>query len=142
MAEAALLGIISADASSLYEQGIRASFEFEEAEGVDEYIAAHPLPADKEQALYEVRMQRWIAGFLTDSIEAWSDWRRTNTPAMKLTEYQTESNGGHTVLPYRHTYESTDIDRNPDEYKKAIDAYCGGRDERWDRVWWDVAPNE
>ena len=141
-AEAALLGIISADASSLYEQGIRASFEFEGAEGVDEYIAAHPLPSDTAQALYEVRMQRWMAGFLTDSIEAWSDWRRTNVPAMKLTEYQTENNGGHTVLPYRHTFESTDIDRNPEEYKKAIESYCGGRDERWDRVWWDVADNE
>ena len=142
MAEAAQRGWISADASKLYEQGIRASFEFEGAKGVDDYVAAHPLPTTATDAIYEICMQRWIAGFLTDSIEAWSDWRRTNIPAMKLTDYQSESNGGHTVLPYRHTFESTDIDRNPEEYKIAIDKYCGGRDERWDRVWWDVADNE
>lgn len=142
MAEAAQKGLISADASALYEQGIRASFEFEGAEGVDEYIAAHPLPSDNAGAINEICMQRWMAGFLTDAIEAWSDWRRTNIPAMKLTEYQTESNNGHTVLPYRHTFESTDIDRNPDEYKAAIDKNFGGKDERWVRLWWDVADNE
>ena len=140
MAEAATRGWISADAAQLYEQGIRASFEFEGAEGVDDYIAAHPLPSGQD-AVKEICMQRWMAGFLTDSIEAWSDWRRTNIPAMKLSDFQ-QTNNGHTVLPYRLTFEATDKDRNEDMYNDAVSKYLGGNDDRWTRLWWDVAPNE
>ena len=36
----------------------------------------------------------------------------------------------------------TDKERNPDQYEAAVAQYLGGNDDRWSRVWWDVAPNE
>ena len=142
MAEAAELGLISADVASLYEQGIRASFAYEGAKGVDDYIAAHPLPADKEGALHEIRMQRWLAGFECDGIEAWSDWRRTNTPDMPLSAFQKLNYPEHSTLPSRMIYSDTDKERNQEKYEEAVTKFLGGNDDRWARVWWDVAPNE
>ena len=142
IAEAIELGLISGDAKSYYEQGIAASFAYEGADGAEDYIAAHPLPADKEGALKEIRMQRWIAGFMCDGLEAWSDWRRTNVPALELTDFQKLNYVGHTTLPSRMIYSDTDKERNLDSYNAAIKTYFGGVDDRWGRVWWDVASNE
>lgn len=141
MAEAVQRGLIAGDAADLYAKAIKASFAFEETEGADEYIAAHPLPTDNEGAIREICMQRWIAGFMTDCIEAWSDWRRTNIPAMPLTEYQ-QDNLGHTTYPVRFLYSDTDKERNQDQYDAAVDKYLGGNDDQWVRLWWDVTPNE
>ncbi len=142
MAEAVQRGLISGDAAALYEKAIRSSFAFEEADGVDEYIAAHPLPTDNEGAIREISMQRWIAGFMTDCVEVYSDWRRTNIPALPLTDFQRLQHPGHTSMPSRFVYSDTDKERNPDQYKAAVDQYLGGNDDRWARVWWDVTPNE
>jgi len=139
-AEAAQLGWISADPAALYEAGIKASFEYEGAEGVDEYIAAHPLPASKDEALAEIVTQRWLAGFLTDGIEAWSDWRRYNIPYMPLTEYQRTQCGG-TTYPYRMVYYNNDIQTNKESYEAMVKANFPKGDDRWSRIWWDVADN-
>jgi len=139
-AEAATLGWISASASSLYEAGIKASFEFEGASGVDDYIAAHPLPSSKSEALTEIVTQRFLAGFLTDGIEAWSDWRRYNIPYNPLTDFQKDECGGKTY-PYRMQYYDTDITTNQESYETAVKTYFNGNDDRWERVWWDVADN-
>ena len=87
-------------------------------------------------------MQRWIAGFMTDCISTWSDWRRTNIPEMPLTEYQVLNHPGHTTYPVRFLYSSTDSERNPEQYKAAVSKYLGGNDDQWVRLWWDVTPNE
>ena len=141
MAEAAQRGWISADAKTLYEEAIKASFAYEGAAGVDEYIAAHPLPTGND-AIREICMQRWLAGFMCDGLEAWADWRRTNVPALELTDFQKLNYVGHTTLPSRMIYSDTDKERNQEQYDAAIAKYYGGNDDRWGRVWWDVAPNE
>lgn len=155
-AEAAKLGWISANANELYEAGIRASFEFSGAEDVDNYIAAHPLPSGRDEALKEIVMQRWLAGFLTDGIETWSDWRRYNIPYLPLTDHQKETTG-HKTYPYRFMYYSTESELNAANYKMTLHKYYGAPDpatetednpikwanydSRWSRVWWDVADN-
>ena len=138
-AEAAQRGWISADPAKLYADGIRASFEFEGVEGADAYIAAHPLPADNAGAIREILMQRWFAGFMTNGVEIWSDWRRTNVPALPLTDFQLNSIPGKTY-PTRLAYGS-DMDSNPHERDKAVQATWGGDDSPWQRLWWDVADN-
>lgn len=142
IAEAIQKGLVSGNAAEYYEKGIRASFTFEGADGADEYVAAHPLPADNEGAIKEICMQRWIAGFMTDCISTWSDWRRTNIPEMPLTEYQVLNHPGHTTYPVRFLYSSTDSERNPKQYEAAVSKYLGGNDDQWVRLWWDVTPNE
>lgn len=139
-AEAAQRGWISADASALYEAGIRASFEFEGVEGADEYIAAHPLPSGADEAIKEIAMQRWFAGFMTNGVEQWSDWRRLNVPKLPLTEYQVLSAAGATY-PTRLGY-SSEMDSNPTQRDEAVKTFFGGENTAWKRLWWDVADND
>lgn len=144
-AEAAVLGWIDADASALYEQGIQASFDFEaksdaafDPKQATDYIAAHPLPTDKDEALHEIIMQRFLAGFLTDGIEAWSDWRRYNIPTIPM--YQGQINDGHDRYPQRLRFAAADYSANEDNIK-AVLSDVGGKDDAWGRVWWDVEDN-
>lgn len=140
-AEAAELGWISADPKELYEQAIRLSFENLNATGVDEYIAQEKvqLSSDKATAINQIVMQRWLAGFLNDGIETWSDWRIHNMP--KLDVGDNPRSNGIEVFPYRLRYQSDDKETNQDNVDAAINAYLGGNDDRWTRIWWDVADN-
>ena len=139
-AEAAQRGWINADAAKLYADGIRASFEFEGVEGADEYIAAHPLPTDSAKAIEEIAMQRWFAGFLTNGVEVWSDWRRLNVPKLPLTDHQAMSIPGKTY-PVRLAYGS-DMDSNPTQRDEAVKNLLNNDNTPWHRLWWDVADND
>ncbi|MBQ0025195.1 MAG: SusD/RagB family nutrient-binding outer membrane lipoprotein, partial [Bacteroidales bacterium] len=136
-AEAAKLGWISASAEDLYYKGIKASFDFEGAEGYDEYIASDKVKFNG--TLEQIVTQRYLAGFMTDGIEAWSDWRRYNIPTLPIMEGQAIE--GITVYPYRMEYYNDDYNYNGEQVKKAVDTYLGGKDSRWSRVWWDVKDN-
>lgn len=145
-AEAATLGWIEADAKALYEAGIRASFDFQgmyhtPIEGVDEYIASEKvaLSNDKETALSQIIMQRFLAGFMTDGIESWSDWRRYNIPVLPM--LPAHEINLIDVYPYRMQYADADKESNEENVKVAIDTWLNGEDDRWQRVWWDVADN-
>ncbi len=140
-AEAAQRGWISASASSLYEAGIAASFAFTDADGLDAYIAAHPLPSDGAEAIKEIVMQRFLDGFMTDHIEVWADWRRTNVPERPSTAHQVSENG-HNCYPYRMQYYDTDKTSNKAQYDACISTFFGGNDDRWNRLWWDTEDNE
>ena len=151
-AEAALLGWIDADPKELYEAGIRASFDFQATyhtdvttvagnTAVEDYIASAKvaLSDDKQTALNQIVMQRYLAGFMTDGIETWSDWRRCNVPTMTLTDWQIVE--GNKDYPYRMNYSDTDKQYNVENSEAAINQWLGGSDDRWARVWWDVADN-
>ena len=146
-AEAAERGWINADAKQLYEAGIRASFDFQATyhtavDGVDEYIASEKvaLSDDPQTAIEQIAMQRFLAGFMTCGVEAWSDWRRFNIPTLPIYEGQTDA--GVTVYPYRLSYANNDKLYNEDNATEAIDTYFNGSDDMWQRLWWDVADNE
>ena len=141
-AEAATLGRIDADADALYQAGIRASFAFSGADGVDAYLQNPKviLSSDKAEALKQIVMQRFLAGFLTDGIEAWSDWRRYNIPELPIEPGQADV--GITVYPYRMQYSDADKQYNVANAEAAIRTYLNGDDSRWQRVWWDVADND
>lgn len=146
-AEAAELGWIDADPKLLYEAGIRASFSFQSyyhssVSDVDEYLKSEKVKLSDESgtAIEQIVMQRFLAGFMTDGIETWSDWRRYNIPNLPI--YNGQEQEGITVYPYRMSYSDTDKQYNVVNSKKAIDTYLNGSDDRWERVWWDVADNE
>lgn len=147
-AEAAALGWINVDPAKLYADGIKASFDFEKMTDAswnadaDAYIAAHPLPSDPKEAVAEIVMQRYLAGFLTDGVESWSDWRIHNIPSLPLTEYQIMKANGEKAYPYRLPYPTSEGDTNKEQYEKCINDNFGGKDSRWVRLWWDVADND
>lgn len=154
-AEAAELGWIEATAttaSELYKEGIKASFEFENyleqtnsgssfKYDLNAYMAQDTvaLSADKDKAIKQIVMQRWLAGFLCDGIEAWADWRINNVPDLPM--YQGQLDADHTTYPYRMGYYDTEVASDKAQYQAAITSYLGGKDDRWTRIWWDVKDN-
>ena len=151
-AEAAVLGWINADAEALYKAGIKASMDFQATyhtpvtklggeTAVEDYLASEKiaLSSDKQTALEQIVMQRFLAGFMTDAIETWSDWRRYNVPAMPLTDHQVVE--GNIAYPYRMTYDPSEKESNEENTNAAIQQWLGGEDGLWKRVWWDVADN-
>lgn len=136
-AEAALRGWISDDAESLYKAGITASFDqYELASEIDAYYAQPEIAftGSTEEKIKKIGMQRWLANFMQDGFEAWSDWRRLNVPDIKPGPNATVSH-----IPYRKVYDTPDFNSNSSNYEAAIAVQ--GPDEPDTRVWWDVAPN-
>lgn len=161
-AEAAVRGWISADAATLYKDGITMSFEekdftsdvanyknsdptlwsgWETEYGfvlaVDDYVSqpAVALTGSNTEKIEKIAMQRWLNGFLEDGLEAWSDWRRLNVP--KMTPGKAADPITH--IPYRRQYYLIDYETNMENYQQAISAQ--GADNFDTRVWWDVANN-
>ncbi|MCF0165072.1 MAG: SusD/RagB family nutrient-binding outer membrane lipoprotein [Bacteroidales bacterium] len=141
-AEAAELGWISATPKTLYEDAIKASFEQWGAADVDKYIASAKVAfsSNKDQALYQIHLQRWIAAFFTDGIEAWADWRRTDVPFRPVGPGALDASNN--AYPYRLLYyPDTDVKYNEENYKACLKDLSDGKDTRWSRLWWDVKDN-
>lgn len=140
-AEAAYRGWISADAKSLYEAGIKASFEQWGATGADAYVKSPAIAYNASKGLEQIALQRWIAGYLADGVEAWSDWRRLDIPHMPVGPGA--NNVGNTHYPYRLAFSSSyDPVYNEVNYAAAIATLKpSGQDNIHNRVWWDVADN-
>ena len=141
-AEAAWRGWISADAKALYEAGIKASFAQWGATGADDYVKSAAVAyKGGDAALEQIALQRWIAGYLADGIEAWSDWRRLDIPHMPVGPGA--NNVGNTHYPYRLAFSSSnDPAYNAENYAIAIATLKpDGKDNTSNRVWWDVADN-
>lgn len=88
-----------------------------------------------EYKIEKIAMQRWLANFMQDGFEAWSDWRRLNVPKLKPGPGSTAPH-----IPYRKVYDTPDFNSNKDNYDAAI--ALQGPDTDDTRVWWDVAPND
>ena len=140
-AEAAYRGWISASAKDLYEAGIKASFEQWGATGADAYVKSADVAYDASNGLEQIAIQRWIAGYLADGVEAWSDWRRLDIPHMPVGPGA--SNVGNNHYPYRLAFSSSyDPAYNAENYAAAIATLKPeGKDNIHNRVWWDVADN-
>ena len=88
MADAVIRGVLSGNASALYETGVRAHMnqlaDYGEdtavpAEEIDAYIQSHPL--NMSIALEDINTQYWIASFLNGP-EAFANFRRTGFPVL------------------------------------------------------------
>ena len=140
-AEAAWRGWIAADPKELYEKGIAASFDQWGAEGAADYIASAKVAYKEADALEQIAIQRWIASYMSDGVEAWSDWRRLDIPKMPVGPGAIDSGNKH--YPYRLAYYSdTDVALNNANYLEAVKLLRGGVDDTNSRLWWDVADNE
>ena len=149
-AEAAVRGWINADAEDLYRRGIQASFDYYDVVGsmdendksinytdFDGYMAQPKvqLTGSESEKIYKIAMQRWLANYLQNGMEAWSDWRRLNVPTLVPGPAMVT-----THIPYRRIYTNNDYNANMDNYNAAIAAQ--GADTYDTRVWWDTKDNE
>ncbi len=161
-AEAALRWNIGGDAASLYEQGVRASFDEVDATGADAYLAVTATPgayadpttlgndytfktnvtpkwdnaADFEGKLERIITQKWIAIY-PDGCEGWAEYRRTGYPEL-IPVVTNNSNGTiDTNLQVRRMpFPDTEYTNNPSGVAAGV-AALGGPDNGGTKLWWD-----
>lgn len=162
-AEGALRGWnMGGDAKTFYEQGVRVSFEENEAGSADNYLAddtstpkayedqvgsdnytfsTEVTPAwdeadDFEGKLERIITQKWIALY-PDGPEGWSEYRRTGYPEL-IPVVVNGSNGTiDTELQVRRLpYTRDEKINNPDGVASGI-AALGGADNGGTKLWWD-----
>ncbi|QDH80520.1 SusD/RagB family nutrient-binding outer membrane lipoprotein [Echinicola soli] len=113
LAEAAVKGWISGDASGYYQAGVSQSLAAWGLEGsYDEYIAG---AAAFDGSLSQIMEQKWIASW-TAATEAWFDYRRTGLPDLTAGQFAVRS-----VLPLRFYYMQEELSINADNASGALD---------------------
>jgi hypothetical protein len=143
-AEAALNGWNTGSAATHYQNAVSAALQTYgtlgasgaiSATAANTYAALHPLVGTGAPAIAQVQMQYWVLeGTVFDFYEAWSNWRRTNVPALTPVKYNGNFSNG--TIPRRQIYPVTESATNPNNYVKAVSALSGG-DVFTSKVWWD-----
>ncbi|RYC71350.1 MULTISPECIES: SusD/RagB family nutrient-binding outer membrane lipoprotein [Spirosoma] len=134
-AEASVLGWISADARTAYNDAIRASWEqwgVYDAAKYTAYIASPNVAPTAGDILAKIGDQRWIALYPNGS-EAWTEWRRTGYPNLQPTPYAVNESK---QIPRRYGYPNTEPTLNTAAYEAAVGRLSNG-DKTSSRVWWD-----
>lgn len=158
---------VGGDAKSLYEEGIRLSFEQWGVGGYESYIQgttpAQPYidpnggqETDKDNVLSKLGVawdegakpaemqeriitQKWIANWQLGN-ESWADYRRTGFPRL-LPATENKSILVNAKLGARRMpYPTEETTSNPVNYAKAVE-YLGGPDNMATRMWWDCNPS-
>ena len=129
-AEAVQRGLITADAETFYNEGVRMSFEYWE---VEQDITAYLTQADVayDNKLETILTQKWLASFLV-GLEAWYDFRRTGLPSVIVPG---PDNVNDDVVPVRFLYPDSEQNLNADNYKDAVSRI--GADDINAKGWWE-----
>ncbi len=114
-----------AQAKSLYESGITASFEtlgVDDADDVaeDYYTQAKDLVGwdASQNKLKAIITQKWISMAFTHSMEAWAEYRRTGYPSIDVLP-PTMFSGYNRHMPTILWYPKSEADTNQENYKSA-----------------------
>lgn len=99
---------------------------------------------DKEKQLSKIITQKWIAMFPYNTIEAWTEWRRTGYPNMMPSLNNKsggavkdiyQENGKDRGGMRRLVYSTSSVSQNKDNINKAIED-LGGPDANATDLWW------
>jgi Starch-binding associating with outer membrane len=130
LAEAAEKGLISSDAKTHYENGIKASFEFYGlATPVDYYNRLETAyTGTQQEKLAKTGFQKWVSLYF-QGLEAWFDWRRTGIPTL----IAGSSNQNNNMIPVRFRYPIIEQSLNSASYNAAINQQ--GPDDLNTKMW-------
>lgn len=147
LAEAAEKGFITGEAATYYYNGIADQFAYYASIIPDNWVvptAAQMIPAasyynqesvayegSQEQKLTKIYTQKWLSLFLV-GFEAWSEWRRTEVPAL------VPGADAFGDIPVRYVYPADEQRINSDNYEEAVQMLGGNGDVITTKVWWDV----
>ena len=132
LAESALVLGTTGDPQALYTEGITASMQLAgfTAAQITAYLTANPtvatLTGTTQQRLAQIMTQKYIA-FTGNGLEIWNDVRRTNLPALPLSQNAAGVNGTPQV---RLEYTATERTRNPSLPNPGPQTNV--------KLWWDV----
>ncbi len=130
LAEAAERGLVNADAETLYNEGVRLSFEYWEVDqDVPTYLAQAGVSYDGE--IETIITQKWLASFLV-GLEAWYDFRRTGFPSVIVPG---PDNVNSDRVPVRFLYPDSEQTLNGDNYQEAVSRIGG--DDINTQGWWE-----
>ncbi len=156
-AEAAQRGWITADAKTLYDNGVTQSFlqwgrtsseaaaylageaNFNSGNGGGNSIGTNSYgsivgsSAVTTTSLERINLQQFIAAY-ADGIYAWSNWRRTRIPRLTPTTY---GRNNPREIPRRYTYGVSEYASNGANVAAAAARLAGG-DVMSARMWWDL----
>ena len=136
------------DPAYTYQQGIRHSIEFyyylnhlnkfaartvasPSKESIDEFLLRPEIryEGSASEKLSRVYIQKWAHFGFLQSIDAWSELRRTNQPQL---QFLSTSLSGFELPPSRLTYPASEKTYNPNY------AEVQGSDRRTVKIFWDV----
>ena len=124
---------------ALYQAGITASFDQWGLVVPDTYfpnpaVALTGVPGTGLN-IAKIATQQWIA-YYPDGLQGWSNWRRTNYPALLPAPDATNTPP---VIPRRYMYASTDYSLTKEGVEAAVALIepIGVGDKMNGRVWWD-----
>lgn len=137
----------AAKAKAAYEAAVKADFALRGYDNADTFLAGSEVSFDAAtDKLSLIYMQKWVALFYIDNMEAWSEIRRTDVPKLspldgKAVYTGTSYEAGNLIEPYRNGMASTgklikrmfypqsaiNLNKNTPKSKPATTP-----------VWWDV----
>lgn len=141
LAECVVRGIISGDAKTYYENGVKAAMDELSIFGADgvitaskqnDYLAQNPY--DPANALNMINTQYWIETHY-NWYEGWANMRRSGYPDTYSSLDLTLSSNLGAQLPRRLYYPRAEATANPANFEAAINRQ--GPDLTSTRVWWD-----
>ena len=133
LAEAAERGIGSiTDPERHYINAIKASFDWYDVEGVEEYLSQPEVAYSSAEGTWrqKIGIQKWIHLF-NQGLEAWTEWRRLDYPELSAPEGAFID-----TVPVRLTYPIDEQNLNRANYESAATAIGG--DLMTTKLWWDV----
>ncbi len=137
-AEAALAGLTSEDAATLYRNGITLSMQQYNVaqQDINDYLAGSygSLAGDDEERLREIIIQKYLANFWMGA-ESWAEYRRTGYPEIWTGDDLGSTNG---VIPRRGSYPQSEYSLNENNVRAAVSRIQG--DNMTSRMWWDAKP--
>ena len=133
LSEAVSRGLITGDASDLYQKAIRASFEQYKVSNtlIDAYLGQTSVTFNPNNYKKSIGEQKWIALY-GQGLEAFAEWRRLDYP--KLTPAKQGALGG--KIPLRFLYPGTEQSVNGINYQEAIKHQ--GSNTLLTKLWFDV----
>lgn len=138
LAEAYERGLATGNAKEVYEDGITESMEENgvDATSIGDFLTQPEVAwnGGNTSNLEKIYLQKWISLF-KQSIEAWSEARRTDMPLM--TNISQDYASSHNRPPFRFPYPNIEKSLNtsfPTDVK-SVDIFWG------DQVWWDTRKN-
>lgn len=132
LAEAAERGIAGVtNAEEHYNNAIKASFEYYEVAGVDEYLAQPEVAYTTAPGNWKekIGMQKWVALY-NQGFEAWTEYRRLDYPKLNA-----PADSYVDIVPLRLLYPINEQTLNRDNYESASSSIGG--DLLTTRLFWD-----
>ncbi len=131
LAEAAEKNLISDDAQTLYETGVRHAFEYWQVELPADYLTTTAAYASAgANPIEQIITQKWIANMI-NGYEGWIEYRRTGFPQLRTISASLNND----LIPVRMPYPAEEEALNSTNYTAAAENTDGNSINK--RVWWD-----